>query len=179
MKRNRIGALAWLLLSALSSPAAAASDSFQLQQLDSAQAPLEQRIASGQGVAWVFRRYHASSRGQTTIDGIIIAPSSGLKLKAIQRDDGYHLVLLGESAGKPGEPISTLQKILPDARREHLVAHRLLAEGKEWAILYVPHGARLVASPRNGAALIELELPWESPKRFLLYTPSRPKGSGS
>ena len=133
-----------------------------------AEVSIEEQIVLDQHVAWVLERKTLSLRGQTKIDGIIVASSKNpIKLKVIRRLDGDHRILLGEN-GVSGEPISALKDLLPDIQKAHLEPYHLLAgEGsKELAVLYVPHGAVLEASTEPDGALIHIELPWDKEKPF-------------
>ena len=137
----------------------------KLTRLRSRDAVIEERIAAGRDLAWVLKRDSLSFRGQTRIDGILVAePESPLRLKAIRRRDGDHEFLLGEE-GKPGESIADLQDQITDIHRMHLVPHQLVKGEMPLAVLYVPQGAWLRAFARNEAILVDLELPWE-PGRF-------------
>ena len=129
----------------------------ELERLTPEEAPVEQCIASGKGVFWTLQRRQISRRGQTMLDGVIVASEeSGLQLKVIQRRDGDHRVAVGPD-GKPGRPVAELEKHVKEMRREQMIPYRL-DMGKEIVAVYAPHGAQLKASPRKGGALIDLEI---------------------
>lgn len=168
-----------VILGTLLQPALAQSGGFTLRRADPNEALLEHRIAKGEAVAWLLSRRSPSVRGYTSFDGIIIAPANpSLNLKVIRRENGDHRALLGQM-GRPGEPIENLRKLLSEIRQAHLLPYQLLAQEdmRELAVVYAPHGARLVASPRGESVLIELELPWEK-HGFLDIQGARVRGNG-
>ncbi len=131
-----------------------------LDKLKPEEAPVEQRIAAGQGVFWTLSRRGLSYRGQTMLDGVIIAPEEAeLRLKVIQRDNGDHRVLLG-AKGTAGQPVSALEPLVKDMGREKMVPYRL-DMGKEIVAVYVPHGAVLTAREEKEGTLIDMEIPQE------------------
>ena len=148
----------WIWLPAIvliaANPAEAA---VKLERIPAEQAPVEERIASGQGVFWTLDRRAIAHRGQTLLDGVIIvSPESGLKLKAIRRADGDQQVVLGPE-GKEGAPVADLSARVKEMKREKMTPYRL-DMGKEIAVVYVPHGATLRASQKPNGVMIELEI---------------------
>jgi hypothetical protein len=130
----------------------------KLERLPADDAPIEQRIASGQGVFWTLERREISHRGQTWLDGVIVvAPESGLKLRPIRRASGDQEVVLGRE-GKEGTPIAELTSRVKDMSREKMVPYRL-DMGDEIAAIYAPFGAIVRASQRKTGVLIEIEIP--------------------
>ena len=149
----RVAAAALLLLC----PQMLFADQVKLERLSPDQAPVEQRIASGQGLFWILERRAISHRGQTMLDGVIIvSKESGLKLKAVRRADGDQQGILGRE-GNPGKPVAELSPLVKDMKREVMIPYRLDL-GTEIAAVYVPHGAVLRASSRARGVMIELEI---------------------
>ena len=144
------------------------TERYRFKRLKMAELSIEERILSGQDQAWFLERRSLSIRSQTKFDGIIVSSSKdALKLKVVRRMDGDHRVLLGKT-GVLGKSVDTLRSLLPEIQRAHLEPYHLLAGAgsRELAVLYVPHGAQLTASPEADGALIQIQLPWDRPSPF-------------
>lgn len=115
-------------------------------------------------MAWVLERRSYSERGQSKLDGLIVAPAgTGLKLDPIRRLDGDQKFTLGPGEGREGEPILKFKDRIKEMKRERLIERKLLKAGQEQPVawLYFPLGSWTQVSASGDSALIELVLPWE------------------
>ncbi|MCM8794875.1 MAG: hypothetical protein NC819_03635 [Candidatus Omnitrophica bacterium] len=155
--------LLFMTTAATAFPASHALAKVEVERLQPDEAPIEQRIASGQGVFWTLERRSISSKGQTLLDGVIVAAEEAqLRVRPIRRQNGDHRVSLGPE-GEEGLGIAALQPLVKEMEREKMIPYRLDL-GKEIVAVYIPYGADLKVSEKGKEIFINLEIPEDKRK---------------